>query len=252
MDKRELQADVPCVFELLAGCCEAGLSLAGSVWALSKHDDSILTRMFEAALLEAIDTGRVLESLRRIASELDLPDFCHGIDRLVGAEQEGDEAAARETAEELWHRWKSNVREEAEVRPLGGSGQGETDEVMDAQLAEIMSDVAQSLRGGWSFLQAVTSVAQTAPSPWREHFLLLESSVLSGKPVEQPLSEFAHATNSRNAAWMTVAVAVQRQVGSDLARFLIALSDAIRYRQGLQTMPSSSERVEPDREDERK
>jgi tight adherence protein B len=98
------------------------------------------------------------------------------------------------------------------------------------QLEGSLQLMASSLRSGQSFLQALTSVARDSPEPSREEFTRVLNESRVGRDVGQALDEMAVRMGSADLVWVAEAIAINREVGGNLALILDRVTDTIRER----------------------
>jgi tight adherence protein B len=104
---------------------------------------------------------------------------------------------------------------------------------LHGQLADILQILANALRAGHSFMQALDLVAQEIGDPAGEEFGRLVAEVRLGRPVEEALNALADRIGSEDFKWALLAVNIQREVGGNLAEVLDTVSDTIRERDGI-------------------
>lgn len=98
------------------------------------------------------------------------------------------------------------------------------------QLGDSLILIANSLRTGYSFLQAVEMVAREMPSPIAEEFARLLKEMNLGVTTENALNNLAKRINSDDLDLVITAVLIQRQVGGNLAEVLDNIAGTIRER----------------------
>jgi tight adherence protein B len=98
------------------------------------------------------------------------------------------------------------------------------------QLEGSLQLMASSLRSGQSFLQALTTVARDSPEPSREEFTRVLNESRVGRDVGQALDEAAVRMASADLVWVAEAIAINREVGGNLALILDRVTDTIRER----------------------
>jgi tight adherence protein B len=90
--------------------------------------------------------------------------------------------------------------------------------------------MASSLRAGHSMLQALDSVAREAEEPTSEEFARIINETRLGREVNAALEETAARMGSEDFVWVTQAVAINREVGGNLAEVLDGVGNTIRER----------------------
>jgi tight adherence protein B len=98
------------------------------------------------------------------------------------------------------------------------------------QLADTMSILASSLRAGYSFLQALDTVAKEIGDPAATEFQRVVAEIRLGRPVDDALTAMAERIESEDLRWAVIAINVQRQVGGNLAEVLDILASTVRER----------------------
>jgi tight adherence protein B len=101
------------------------------------------------------------------------------------------------------------------------------------QLDDSLQLMASSLRAGHSILRALDSVAQEAEAPTSEEFTRLINETRVGRDMGEALDEIAERTASEDFAWVAQAIAIQREVGGNLAEVLDAVGHTIRERNAI-------------------
>ena len=104
---------------------------------------------------------------------------------------------------------------------------------LEDQLADVLSILASSLRAGYSFLQALDTVAKEIPEPGASEFNRTVAEIRLGRPVDEALNAMAARVGSEDFHWAVMAVNIQREVGGNLAEILDTVSDTVRERQAL-------------------
>ncbi|RIK16237.1 MAG: type II secretion system protein F, partial [Acidobacteria bacterium] len=98
------------------------------------------------------------------------------------------------------------------------------------QLDDSLQLLASSLRAGHSLLQAMKSVSQEAEEPTAAEFTRIVNETRVGRPLGEALDETAHRMDSEDFSWVSQAVAINREVGGNLAEVLDGVSHTIRER----------------------
>lgn len=101
---------------------------------------------------------------------------------------------------------------------------------LHAQLPDILSILASSLRAGHSFLQSLDAVGHEIGGPGGEEFGRLTAEIRLGKTVDSALSSLAERVGSDDFKWAVLAVSIQREVGGNLAEVLDTVADTMRER----------------------
>lgn len=98
------------------------------------------------------------------------------------------------------------------------------------QLDDSLQLLASSLRAGHSLLQALASVASEAEEPTSEEFARIINENRVGRELSQALDETALRMDSEDFVWVTQAIAINREVGGNLAEVLDGVGNTIRER----------------------
>ncbi len=100
----------------------------------------------------------------------------------------------------------------------------------NAALADTITLIANALRAGSSFLQAIEMVVRETQPPISTEFGRLIREVNLGLPFEQALSNMVRRVKSDDLELMVTAISVQHQVGGNLAEILDSIAFTIRER----------------------
>jgi|SRR5690625_1982122 len=98
------------------------------------------------------------------------------------------------------------------------------------QLDDSLQLMASSLRAGHSMLQALQSVAREAEEPTSEEFARIINETRVGRDLGSALDETARRMDSQDFTWVTQAIAINREVGGNLAEVLDGVGQTIRER----------------------
>ncbi len=98
------------------------------------------------------------------------------------------------------------------------------------QLGDTINLMVNSLRAGYSVMQAMDAVAQEMGTPISTEFGRVGQEVQLGLTLEQALSNMLRRVPSDDLDMMITAVNVQREVGGNLAEVLDSISHTIRER----------------------
>ncbi|MBC7305770.1 MAG: type II secretion system F family protein [Dietzia sp.] len=98
------------------------------------------------------------------------------------------------------------------------------------QLDDSLQLMASSLRAGHSLLQALASVAREAEQPTSEEFARIINETRVGRELAPALEETANRMGSQDFVWVTQAIAINREVGGNLAEVLDGVGHTIRER----------------------
>ncbi len=97
-------------------------------------------------------------------------------------------------------------------------------------LADTVTLIANSLRAGSSFLQSLEMVTREAQPPISTEFARVVREVSIGLPLEQALNNLTGRVKSSDLDLMATAIAIQYQVGGNLAEILDTIAETIRER----------------------
>jgi len=103
-------------------------------------------------------------------------------------------------------------------------------ETFNRQVCDALVIMANSLRAGFSFLQAVEMVSREMTDPIATEFRRVLREMHLGVPTEQALINMGERVGSKDLDLIVTAILIQRQVGGNLAEVLINISDTIRGR----------------------
>jgi tight adherence protein B len=98
------------------------------------------------------------------------------------------------------------------------------------QLEDSLQLLASSLRAGHSMLQALNAVAREAEAPTSVEFTRVINEVRVGRSIAAALDETAERMGSDDFVWVTQAIAINREVGGNLAEVLDGVAQTIRER----------------------
>jgi tight adherence protein B len=97
-------------------------------------------------------------------------------------------------------------------------------------LADTITLIANALRAGASFLQAIELVVRETQPPMSTEFNRVIREVNLGLPFEQALANMVRRVRSEDLELMTTAITIQHQVGGNLAEILDSIAFTIRER----------------------
>ena len=98
------------------------------------------------------------------------------------------------------------------------------------QLGDCLTTVANALRAGYSFQQAMDVVAREMEPPMSTEFARVSADVAMGVNLETALEQMNSRMNSSDFDLVVTAVLIQREVGGNLALILDTISDTINER----------------------
>ncbi len=100
----------------------------------------------------------------------------------------------------------------------------------NSQICDALVVMANSLRAGFSFIQAMEMVAKEMPAPIADEFSRTLREMNLGTPTEEALQNITNRIQSDDLDLVLTAVMIQRQVGGNLAEVLDNISHTIRER----------------------
>jgi tight adherence protein B len=100
----------------------------------------------------------------------------------------------------------------------------------DEQLADTLMLMSNSLRAGFSFLQALEMVAREAPFPIANEFALVTQEISLGVSITQALENLGARIKSSDLDLVVTAVIIQRETGGGLAEILDTIAGVIHER----------------------
>ncbi|MBK5248664.1 MAG: type II secretion system F family protein, partial [Actinomycetales bacterium] len=98
------------------------------------------------------------------------------------------------------------------------------------QLDDSLQLMASSLRAGHSLLQAMASVSREAEEPTSVEFSRIINETRVGRELGAALDDTAERMDSEDFVWVTQAIAINREVGGNLAEVLDGVGHTIRER----------------------
>lgn len=100
----------------------------------------------------------------------------------------------------------------------------------DKQLGDTIVLLSNALKAGYSFAQAIATVAKTASPPISEEFNRATREMALGISVDDALNHMVKRNNSEDFDLMVTAVQIHRVVGGNLAEILDTIAHTIRER----------------------
>jgi tight adherence protein B len=107
------------------------------------------------------------------------------------------------------------------------------------QLDSTLQMMAASLRAGYSLLQALQAMSAEADSPTKEEFSRVLNETRIGRSLNESLIEVANRMGSEDFNWVAQAIAINREVGGNLADVLDGVARTIRDRNQLHRQVAS-------------
>jgi tight adherence protein B len=108
--------------------------------------------------------------------------------------------------------------------------QTQRQKAFQAQLADVLSLLVSSLRGGYGLMHAMEMVVQEMPNPSAEEFSRVVRETALGFSMSDALDHLVQRVNSDDLELVVTAVNVQHEVGGNLAETLDTISTTIRER----------------------
>jgi tight adherence protein B len=108
--------------------------------------------------------------------------------------------------------------------------QGKRFNQFNKQLPDTITLIANALRAGSSFLQAIELVVREARPPISTEFARVIREVNLGLPFEQALENLVRRVRSEDLELMVTAISIQYTVGGNLAEILDSIAYTIRER----------------------
>ena len=102
--------------------------------------------------------------------------------------------------------------------------------LFERQLGDALMVLANAIRAGFSFPQALSNVASDLSDPISREFLSVSRDLQLGDDLEASMLKVAERMGSEDLRLITTAVVIQRQVGGNLAEILDTISQTIRDR----------------------
>ncbi len=101
------------------------------------------------------------------------------------------------------------------------------------QLDDSLQLMANSLRAGHSLQQGLAAVAGEAEEPTATEFSRIINETRVGRDLGQALEDAARRMESQDFVWVTQAIAINREIGGNLAEVLNGVSVTIRERNAI-------------------
>jgi tight adherence protein B len=115
-------------------------------------------------------------------------------------------------------------------RAYVGLRRGRRLKAFNAQLGDTINLMVNSIRAGYSILQAMRAVSEEMAPPISEEFGRVVQEVQLGIPVDDALAHMLRRVPSEDLDMMITAINIQREVGGNLAEVLESISFTIRER----------------------
>ncbi|WP_246451915.1 type II secretion system F family protein [Alkalicella caledoniensis] len=101
----------------------------------------------------------------------------------------------------------------------------------DNQLNDGLTIISNSLKAGYSFLQAVAVVTEEMPDPFSKEFKKLLKEMSLGLSEEESFKNLTNRMESEDLKLIINAIVIQKDVGGNLSEILDNISETIRDRQ---------------------
>jgi tight adherence protein B len=111
--------------------------------------------------------------------------------------------------------------------------------LFESQLPEALDTVANSLRAGLTFLQAINYMAEETSPPISNEFKEVIKEIQLGATIEDALKKLSEKIKSTDLDIFITACLVTRETGGNLAEIVTKISSTIRERQILQNQIKS-------------
>jgi tight adherence protein B len=111
-----------------------------------------------------------------------------------------------------------------------GRRKGKRLKAFNSNLADTIMLLANSLRAGSSFLQAVEMIVRETRPPISTEFARVIREVNLGLPLDEALANLQRRVRSDDLDLMTTAIAIHHTVGGNLAEILDTIAFTIRER----------------------
>jgi len=105
--------------------------------------------------------------------------------------------------------------------------------LFDSQLNEGITIISNSLKAGYSFLQAVAVVSEETSDPFSKEFKKLLKEMSFGISEEDALKNLLSRMDSLDLNLIINAILIQKDIGGNLSEILDNISETIRERQKL-------------------
>ncbi|MDB4897540.1 MAG: Type secretion system domain [Firmicutes bacterium] len=102
--------------------------------------------------------------------------------------------------------------------------------LFEQQLPDVLAIIANALRSGYSFLQAMEVVSREMPDPVAKEFSLVLRESRVNIPMDDALSNLVGRVKSADLDLVVTAVLIQRQVGGNLSDVLDKIGGTIKER----------------------
>ncbi len=101
---------------------------------------------------------------------------------------------------------------------------------IDQQLPDTIMLISNSLKAGYSFIQAIDAASRELPPPISLEFSQMLKEINLGVSTEKALESLSKRIQSEDLGLVILAVMIQRQIGGNLSEILDNISETIRSR----------------------
>jgi tight adherence protein B len=98
------------------------------------------------------------------------------------------------------------------------------------QLVDSLSQMSNAFKAGLTFPQAMEHIAQEAPPPLSQEFMLFVREIKLGKPMDEGLLSMAERVGSEDLDLVVTATIISRQLGGNMAEMFDTIAATIRER----------------------
>ena len=111
-----------------------------------------------------------------------------------------------------------------------GSRQGARQASFDTQLGNLVTLLSNSIKTGYSLVQAIDTVAKKSAPPVSDEFERVMSAIQFGSSVEDALAALVERVQNPDLDFIVIAILLHRKVGGNLAEILDNIGETIRER----------------------
>lgn len=101
----------------------------------------------------------------------------------------------------------------------------------EEQINEGIMIISNSLKAGYSFMQAIQVVAQETTGPFAKEFKRLLKEMSLGMSIEDSMNSMLKRMDSQDLKLIVNAILIQKDIGGNLSEILDNISETIRERQ---------------------
>ena len=102
-----------------------------------------------------------------------------------------------------------------------------------AQLPDMLTLMASTLKAGYSLMQGVEAVSQEVQDPMGKELRRIVVEARLGRPLEEAMDDAANRMDSLDFSWAVMAITIQREVGGNLAELLMTVAETMVERERL-------------------